>query len=353
VSKEMGGDYMNIAWKEIKKNKVRFLILGLIVFLISLLTFTISGLANGLSQENAALIKDLPNGQFYMSKDAEETYNLSRIDRNIQEKILNKKNDAVALSIQMGFLNDKNGKQRSVSFVTSTESELFRNVKTGEIVIDRSLEEEGIKVGDTLRNNQYSDEFVVKGFVDQKKYSHAPVAYISMEDYKEIYRVEEMQLVFIPGGDSSQEFAGLQSFSKKDFLNTIPSYSAEQTSLNMIVLFLVVISGMLFSIFFFMMNVQKMGLYGILMAIGVKTSALFKMICTQMFFISIIALVLSAALSQLFNIVAPKGMPYSLTSETTAQLSFVFLTIGFIGATLSGLQIKKVEPLQAIQQGEV
>ena len=74
---------MNIAFKEMKKNKMRFVILGSIVFLVSLLTFIISGLANGLSQDNAALIKDLPNGQFYMTKDAEETYNLSRIDNSI------------------------------------------------------------------------------------------------------------------------------------------------------------------------------------------------------------------------------------------------------------------------------
>ncbi|MDQ6599052.1 ABC transporter permease [Bacillus salipaludis] len=344
---------MILSWKEMKKNKVRFLILGSIVFLVSLLTFIISGLANGLSQDNAALIKDLPQGQFYMTKDAEKTYNLSKIDRSIQNKILNKQKDAVAFSIQMGFLNDKDDKQQSVAFVTSTGSKLFKNVKHEEIILDSSLKDKGIKVGDTLTNNQFSGKFIVKGFVDQKKYSHVPVAYINMEDYKQIYKVKEMQLVFIPGGDSSQEFTGLQSFSQKDFLNTIPSYNAEQMSLNMIVWFLVIISGMLFAIFFYMMNVQKIGLYGILKAIGVKTSDLFKMMWTQMIFITVISLAMSIALSQVFNMIAPKGMPFHLTFETTAQLSIVFLVIGFIGATLSGIQIKKVEPLQAIQQGEV
>src|SRR5690625_6421637 len=47
-------------------------------------------------------------------------------------------------------------------------------------------------------------------------------------------------------------------------------------------IFLVVISGMLFGIFFYMMNVQKIGLYGILKAIGMKTSKLFQMMWTQM-----------------------------------------------------------------------
>lgn len=344
---------MNIAWKEIKKSKVKFMILGSIVFLVSFLTFIISGLANGLSQDNAALIKDLPEGQFYMDEDAEETYNLSLIEPSTQEAVLKEQEGAAALSIQMGFLNDEADKQRSVAFVTSTDSGLFENVQAGEIILDRSLEEEGLQVGDTLTNNQFSGEFTVKGFVDQQKYSHAPVAFINMENYKEMYQVNEMQLIFIPDGNETPIIGGLQSFSNSEFLNTIPSYSAEQLSLNMIVWFLVVISGLLFAIFFYMMNVQKIGLYGILKAIGVKTSTLFKMMWTQMLFITAIALVLSIALSQSFNFIAPDGMPFSLTAVTTVQLSIVFLFIGFVGATLSGLQIKKVEPLQAIQQGEV
>ncbi|MFF2448410.1 ABC transporter permease [Neobacillus sp. NPDC058068] len=344
---------MNMAWKEIRKHKGRFLILGSIVFLVSLLTFIISGLANGLSQDNAALIKDLPNGQFFMAKEADQAYNLSRIDSSIQDQILHKQKDAVAFSIQMGFLNDSAKKQRSVAFVTATDSKLFKNVNKGEIVLDRSMKDAGIKIGDTFTNNQYNGNFIVKGFVENNKFSHAPVAYINMDDYKEMYRVNEMQLIFIPKGDSTQEFTGLQSFSKNQFLNTISSYKAEQMSLNMIIWFLVVISGMLFAIFFYMMNVQKIGLYGILKAIGVKTSTLFKMMWTQMVLITVIALSLSIALSQIFNTIAPKGMPFELIPETIGQLSAIFLIIGFIGATLSGLQIKKIEPLHAIQQGEV
>lgn len=343
---------MNIAWKEIKKNKVRFLILGSIIFLVSLLTFIISGLANGLSQDNASLIQDLPDGQFYMNKDGDETYNLSKIDSSIQDKIINNEKDAVAFSIQMGFLTNKTDKQQSVAFVTSTDSELFEKVEDGEIILDRSMEDKGIKVGDTLTNNQFSGEFKVKGFVDQKKFSHAPVAFINTKNFQEMYRVMEMQLIFIPGGDSSQQFAGLQSFTNKDFLNTIPSYNAEQMSLNMIVWFLVVISGMLFAIFFYMMNIQKVGLYGILKAIGMKTSKLFKIMWSQMLFITVVSLILSISFSQVFNMIAPEGMPFQLTFEKTAQLSIVFLLIGFIGATLSGIQIKKIEPLHAIQQGE-
>src|SRR5699024_10630420 len=109
---------------------------------------------------------------------------------------------------------------------------------------------------------------------------------------------------FIPGSEAPQ-FEELDSFSNQRFLNTIPSYSAEQTSLNMIVWFLVIISGMLFAIFFYMMNVQKIGLYGILKAIGMKTFSLFQMMWCQMVTITVISLGISIGLSQLFSLVTP------------------------------------------------
>lgn len=343
---------MNLAWKEMKKSKTKFVILGSIVFLISLLTFIISGLANGLSQDNAALIKNLPDGTIYMETAAEETHTLSAIDTETQQSALSENDGAFAFSIQMGFLLNKQDEQQSVAFATSIGSTEFPDVAKGEIVLDRSLEEDGIKQGDTFTNSQSNGEFVVAGFIEGAKYSHAAVAFVHPDDFADMYRTEEHQMLFIPQKAELGAIADLQSFSIEEFLNTLPSYSAEQLSLSMIVWFLVVISGMLFAIFFYMMNIQKLGLYGILKAIGVKTGTLFRMIWTQMLVITAIALALSIAISQLFERVAPGDMPFYLPLSATLQLAAVFFAIGFAGATLSGLQIRKAQPLQAIQQGE-
>lgn len=290
---------------------------------------------------------------FYLNEDADETYNLSKIDEDVEEKLVEENEDATPMSIQMGFVDDKDDKQLSVAFVTVKDTDLFPDVKEGEVILDESLKDKGVKVGDIVTNNQLSEDLKVTGFVEQEKFSHSPVAFINPTNYQEMYRMMEMQMVFVPEKNHETEQSGVQAFSTKDFLNTIPSYSAEQLSLNMIVWFLVVISGMLFGIFFYMMNVQKIGLYGILKAIGVKTSALFKMMWTQMIIITIVALVLSIGFTQLFSMVAPDGMPFYLPIVTSLQLAGVFVIIGFIGATLSGLQIKRIQPLQAIQQGEV
>ncbi|UII54853.1 ABC transporter permease [Cytobacillus spongiae] len=343
---------MNLAWKEMKQSKTKFFILGLIIFLVSLLTFIISGLANGLSYDNAALIKNLPNGQFLMMKDAKENYTLSRIDDRIQGDILKAENHATAFSIQMGLINDSNGKQHSVAFVTATDSPFFPSVRKGEIILDRSMEDEGVKRGDALTNIQFGGAFAVTDFVEESKFSHAPVAFIHAEDFYKINKIDGMQLIFVPDDVSLSIPSEIQAFQNADFLNTLTSYRAEQLSLNMIIWFLVIITGMLFGIFFYMMNIQKVGLYGILKAIGVRTSDLFRMMWTQMIFITLLSISFSVAISQLMNSLVPKGMPYLLPVETTIGLSGIFFTIGFIGATVSGFQIKKIEPLHAIQQVE-
>ena len=151
---------------------------------------------------------------------------------------------------------------------------------------------------------------------------------------------------------AAEQLDGLQAFSKNEFLQTIESYKAEQLSLTMIISFLVIISGLLFGIFFYMTNMQKIGLYGILKAMGVSSRTLLRMIWTQMAVVTGTALLLSILSSQLFNQLVPQEVPFHLSAANTLWLSGVFFIIGFLGDALSGVQIKKAEPLKAIQQGE-
>src|SRR5699024_11571691 len=97
---------MKMAWKEMKKYKLRYTILGSIIFLISLLTLSISGLANGLSQDNAALIKNMPEGTFYMEESAEENHSFSALSDEQISNLEAADPDVTLFSIQMGEFND-------------------------------------------------------------------------------------------------------------------------------------------------------------------------------------------------------------------------------------------------------
>lgn len=340
---------MKMAWKEMKKYKMRYAILGSIIFLISLLTLSISGLANGLSQDNAALIKNMPDGTFYMEESAEENHSFSSLSEEQINDVEQNTENSTLFSVQMGEFNDTDDQKHSLAYVASSNNEQFPEVESGEIILDQEFNEAGFEVGDTVSSDLLSKDLTIKDFVEQEKFSHSPVGFINQDDFFEMYSTDTFQLAFTTDQDVAID--ELSAFSNSEFLDTIPSYSAEQMSLNMIIVFLYVISGMLFAIFFYMINVQKLGTFGILKAIGVKTFTLFKMMWAQMAIITVFALGLAVIISVLFNTFAPSGMPFHLTTEMILLSSVAFFIIGFIGATLSGIQIKKVEPMQAINQG--
>ena len=338
-----------MAWKEMMKYKTRYLILGSIIFLISFLTLIISGLANGLSYHNASLVKNMPEGTYYMESEAEEQYNFSEISDSQRELIENSHNDAVFMSIQMGELEDGDAQKHGITYVAATENDIFPDVEKGEVILDESIKADGIASGDELSTKLYDGRFTVTGFAEQEKFSHSPVAFIHPDDFMSMYQSDGYQLAYTE--DEEEDIDEMAAFNQGQFLNTIPSYSAEMLSLNMIIAFLFVISGMLFAIFFYMINVQKLGTYGILKAVGVKTITLLRLMWVQMILITLISLIIAISLSQLVTLILPEGMPYQLTLETSANMAAGFFIIGFIGATLSGLQISKVEPMEAINQG--
>lgn len=331
------------------KYKTRYLILGSIIFLISFLTLIISGLANGLSYDNASLVKNMPEGTYYMESEAEEQYNFSEISDSQREEMESTHPDALFLSIQMGELEDNDEQKHGITYVTATDNDIFPDVEKGEVILDESIQEDGIEAGDELSTNLMDGSFTVTDFAEQEKFSHSAVAFIHPDDFMNMYQSEEYQLAFTE--DEEEDIEGMAAFSQGQFLNTIPSYSAEMLSLNMIIVFLFVISGMLFAIFFYMINVQKLGTYGILKAVGVKTFTLLRLMWVQMILITLISLIIAMSLSQLITLILPEGMPYQLTLGTSAVMAAGFFIIGFIGATLSGIQISKVEPMEAINQG--
>src|SRR5699024_12815058 len=99
--------------------------------------------------------------------------------------------DCCEFYIQMGVYQDEKDKQQRVAFVAAIDSDDFESIDDGNIILDESLQDEGIEVGDKLSSEQLDDGFTVQGFADEAKFSHSSVAFINEEDYKEMYHTDE------------------------------------------------------------------------------------------------------------------------------------------------------------------
>ena len=148
--------------------------------------------------------------------------------------------------------------------------------------------------------------------------------------------------------DDINNIEDVKMVSEDDIKQAIPSYQAEQQPLNLMIVFLFIISAIVLSAFFYVITIQKSSQLGILKAIGTKNSELVKAILVQVLLITLIGVILSVVIMFALNNVIPVSMPFYLNTGLMMIVSGLFLVVAFLGAILSLVRIIKIDPLDAI-----
>ncbi|MBY7141852.1 ABC transporter permease [Virgibacillus sp. NKC19-3] len=346
---------MFLAIRELMHAKVRYILIGLIMVLIACLIFIISGLAQGLSADNASAIQHLNADYLLIDPDAELDMTTSFIPQEEKEDIAqwNGVEEASSLSIRMMnvSVNDSDQNADVALFVTEAGGMLMPPLSEGraindehEVVVDDSLKQEGVEIGDTLGFGENSERTIV-GFVENQRYSHTSVVFAHGG------QAENINAIAIQGQEANIE-ALQDSFdvvTKEEALQGIPSYSQEQGSLNMMIMFLYVIAAFVLAAFFYVITLQKRDQFGVLKALGARTAYLVKNLISQVVLISILCIIIAVGLTLGVAALLPADMPFQLTAGGMLQTALLILLVSIIGAIISLVQVVKIDPIEAIE----
>lgn len=253
---------MFLAIRELKHSKLRYLLIGLIMVLVALLVFIISGLANGLSSDNASSIQNMKADYFVMEHDSKNKLNRSIISMEKLDEI-RASSDVKAtegLGQMMITLNKVGSSEKTDVTIFATnasgilapkiiEGTNYDNKKQGEIVADRSLKEFGYRLGDSLKDDLSGKVLTIVGFTEKQSYSHSPVVYMNIKGWQEMNPVLKNQdnnsiSTIAVQMDSKAEEAVRKSMSgdvtlisKDESLQSIPGFKEEQGTLTMMIAF--------------------------------------------------------------------------------------------------------------------
>lgn len=368
---------MFLAIRELKQSKLRYLLVALIILLVAFLVFMISGLAQGLSADNASAIQHLKGNYFVLDSDSGHRLNRSSVPGKVTDELGKEGITAVEkLSVEM-FSAKLGSKDKNVDialFATNSDGYLVPEPAEGEpihnkgteILVDSSLKREGLQIGDTLKMGPEDTPFTVKGFVDGSRFSHTPVVYMDPKGFKKlegtraktvsdqepkvntiIFQTEDSHIQALKQALSEYEIA-----TQKDILKNLPSYSQEQASLNMMIGFLFVIAAFVLAVFFYVITLQKRNQFGVLKALGAKTSYLAANLLGQVMLVTSVCVILSIVITYGVKQILPEAMPFSLNPATVVIYSIILLAVSLAGSLLSLIQIAKVDPVEAIEGGE-
>jgi len=359
---------MKLAWKEIRYYKAKYFLIEVILVLMIFMVLFLSGLANGLSRAVSFAIENIDAQTFVVQSDVDNLIPLSSLNDEQLDEIKSQTSAEVeTLNIQRLNLNlvGQDKKLDVTYFVVDDYGFLNPDLKEGrtilnkqgfEIVLDISFKDDGIIVGDYVEDTATKIIMRVVGFTTDKLYGHTPVGYITPETYLSIKKVLNPEYVYSYNAfvirshefENKLKLDGVDVVSKDTIVNHIPGYSAEQTTINMIVWVLVVISAAIVGVFSYVLTVQKEHQFGVLKAIGMSMKELSVIVVGQILLISFIGMIVGNILVSLMSMVLPNSMPFYIERSSALLVSGAFILISIFSGLISLRRIAKVDPIISI-----
>ena len=350
---------MFLALKEIQYYKSRYRLVVGVIFLITYMVFFLSSLAEGLARNNRLALESFGADTVLLSDYANKNLVSSSIDEESVMPYLDQ--EKVAQLGQLAVVANQEGQTKKVNaqvFGLDWQSFLAPQViqgraakMTGELVVDQSLEQKGLKLGDKLQLNGSTKVYEIVGLTKEQLFFTQPVLFMSLDDFRELKygsnQLKKSSALFIKRGENLA-IKDLSQLSLKQVIENIPGYQAQVLTFRFMIGAMVVITFLVLGIFIYILTIQKISLYGIMRAQGIATKTIIWSIFCQIFILASLGMTLAALCLLGTQPFLPPSMPFYSDWQAYAVLTGAILIMSLAGGFLSIRKVWQIDPLQAI-----
>src|SRR5690625_1889202 len=276
---------MFLAWNEIKNNKLRFTLIVGVLILISYLLFFLSGLANGLEDMNKEAVDKWDADGIILTEESD--ISLPQSSMRMKDFDGNGADDYAVLGNFSAIASTDDAKANVSIFGIKdnefimpelTEGKPFK--KTGEVIANESLKEDGFQNEDKLKLSATAVTLSIVCFTDHAKFAAAPVLYSDLETVQQIRYGNDIEnyedqingiVVRTDNLEGISVDKDLQVIDTTTFIENLPGYSEQNLTLTLMIYFLFVISAVILAIFLYVLTIQKVSIYGVMKAQGISS----------------------------------------------------------------------------------
>jgi putative ABC transport system permease protein len=378
-----------LSLKEIQRNRGRFLLVGLVIALITLLVLFIAGLGEGLGNGNRQYLSRLDAELIVYLEKSDFLISASRLDRSTSRKVervdgvkaagnIATSNTAILLPgnevLKVSLIGVEIGKPGDPPIV---EGKPISSDQAREVVIDRNaVLRSGIKTGDeiTVRSVQGTqDEFYtlkVVGIVEGQSYSLVPSIFVSFYTWDRVRPKSEAEIgspgstvnvvaVKLENPDEAEvvaqrleeQLVNIDVADIRTAIQNVPGYSAQQGTIQTQGVFTLLIGVLVIGGFFQIQILQKVPQIGVLKAIGASNGVVGAAAVLQIVMVTIFGVAGGGLLTFLLSLGFPSTVPISFNGLTTAIAVIALLVIGPAGGLVSVFYAVRIEPLKALRLG--
>ena len=351
---------MFLAIKEIKREKLRYGLIILMIFLISYLIFVLSALATGLASENTQALESWDAQKVVLNKNANVSMSQSFLTKSDLKRASLSKDEA--LLGQIPVVVKKAGRpQISAQFIGVKKKQFIyhdqeliagkRAKKNYEVAVDQAFKTKGYKIGDKLALNSSSRKYKIVGFVKNAKINIAPIIYGTLGSWKKLRQgmpTLEASAIISRNNHYKYNYKNSKTYPIDQFIKKLPGYTAQNMTFELMIGFLYIISLIIIAVFLYILTMQKMHNYAVMRAQGISSSTLVKATVSQAIILVLTGLIIALAAMFVTVKVLPTAVPISFTPRIILTGTVGLLLTAIIGSLIPIRSILKVDPAQAI-----
>ena len=377
--------YLSI--KELWRNRVRFLLVSLVIALITMLVLFIAGLGEGLATANRQYLANLDAQLLAFRDKSDLIIPASRLDLSLAEDIRNVEgiNDAglIATSntaillpggevLKVALLGVEPGRPGSPQV---TAGQALMSETSNEVVIDQNvLDRSELKVGDTItiRSTQGTTdqtyELEVIGTTEGQSYTYQPAIFVNYATWDtartksdaEVGRASQTaNVIAVKLADPEQaelvsqrlqaQFENLLVADIPTAIQNVPGYSAQQGTIQTQGVFTLLIGVLVIGGFFQIQILQKVPQLGVLKAIGASNAVVGLAAVLQIVMVTTLGVAIGGVFTLLLSLGFPPTVPIAFNGASAALAIVALLLIGPLGGLVSTIYAVRIEPLKALR----
>ncbi len=237
-------------------------------------------------------------------------------------------------------------------------------------IADDSLRIEGVEEGTIIRLGPARSEVRVIGFLSDSRYAGQSSLWGSLDTWRDVLAAnrpgaqvsdEVVQALVVRGGPSSADAAELaimideatdgatDSYTIDGAIEAIPGVSQQRTTFNQIIGVTVIIAIVVIALFFALLTVERIGLYGVLKALGASSRTIFLGVLVQAVIVTAVASAIGIAAALTLEAVIPAGsLPFTVTLSRLLTSVAALILAALIGVAFSLRRVLRVDPASAI-----
>ena len=366
---------MRLALREMRRRPGRFVTATVILTLIALLLMFLGGLLDGLVGSSTSAIEAQRGQVLVFSSTSQSSFPSSRLTGDQRDAItaVPGAGEVGGLSVtQLGARVPGNG-PRDLLDVALFGYEIAPTgvpdpPAAGQAWADDSLREQGVTEGMTLELGPARTPITIAGFVSGLQYNGQGTLWSAADTRREVQNanrpdaregddVFQSFVVTGTGGDAAALAAQIdqatggatESLTIAAAASAQPGVEQQTSTFNQIIGVTVVIAIVVVALFFALLIVERTALYGVLKAMGARSSTLFGGVVLQAVVVTAIASAIGAAVALgVASIIPAGGIPFQISAARILSSVGYLLVAAFIGCAFSLRRVLRIDPASAI-----